>query len=346
VLYLLRGLAARGFEPVLATPPEAPLARRAADERIRVVPLRSRGDLDLGAVRRLRALLGEGFDVLHLHTGHAHALGLLAVAGRRPRPGVVVSRRVDFPPRGPLRALKYGRRVDRFVAVSDAVRGVLLEAGVPPERVVTVHSGIDPARFAVAADPEGLRGELAIPANAKLVGFVGALVPHKSPGDLLEALARLPGGVHAVLAGAGGLEGALRRRAGEDDLRGRVHFLGHREDVPRILRSIDAFCLPSHLEGLGTSVLDALAAGAPVVAAAGGGIPEMVEQGVSGLLVPPGRPETLAEALDRVLADPDLADSLRRGGRRRVEAFTAGRMVEATLAVYGAITGLEKAGTP
>jgi len=338
VLYLLRGLAGRGLEPVLATPPEAPLASRAAALGVRVAPLRSRGDLDLAAVRRLRTLLGEGFDLLHLHTGHAHALGLLAAAGLRPRPRVVVSRRVDFPPAGPLKGLKYGRRVDRFLAVSEAVRGVLVAAGVPPERAVTVHSGIDPARFGVPGDPAGFRRELAIPRNAKLVGFVGALVGHKSPADLLEALAGLPDSVHGVLAGTGELEAGLRRRAEVADLRGRVHFLGHREDVPRILRSIDVFCLPSHLEGLGTSVLDAFAAGVPVVAAAGGGIPEMVEDGASGLLVPPGRPVELARALERVLVDPDLAADLVRGGRGRVEAFTAERMVEATLAVYESIT--------
>ncbi len=339
VLYLLQGLVARGLEPVLATPPEAPLARRAAESGVRVEPLRSRGDVDLGAARRIRALLGEGFDLVHLHTGHAHALGLLAAALRSPRPRVVVSRRVDFPPGGILRGLKYGNRVDRFLAVSHAVRRVLLAAGVAPERVVTVHSGIDPSRFEGPADHEGLCRELAIPANAKLVGFVGALVGHKSPGDLLEALSALSTEVHGVLAGAGELEGELRRRAGEPDLRGRVHFLGHRDDVPRILRSVDAFCLPSRLEGLGTSVLDAMAAGAPVVASAGGGIPEMVEDGVSGLLAPPGRPGSLAAALERVLGDSDLAETLRRGGRRRVGDFTAARMVEATLAVYESIIG-------
>ena len=168
---------------------------------------------------------------------------------------------------------------------------------------------------------------------------------HKSPGDFLEALSALSAGVHGVLAGAGELEEELRRRAGEPDLEGRVHFLGHRDDVPRILRSVDVFCLPSRLEGLGTSVLDAMAAGAPVVASAGGGIPEMVEDGVSGLLVPPGRPEALAAALERVLGNPDLAETLRRGGRRRVGDFTAARMVEATLAVYESIIGPSEAGS-
>ena len=338
VLYLLEGLRDRNLAPVLATPPESPLARRAAAAGLEVRAVASRGDVDLRAAARVRRLLRDRFDILHLHTGHAHAVGLLAVAGLRPRPAVVVSRRVDFPPRGwwTMR-FKYGRGVDRFVTVSHAVARVLAEAGVAPERVTTVHSGVDLSRFDVPADGPGLRRELGVPPDVKLIGFVGALVGHKSPGDLLEALSGLPAGVHAVLAGDGSLGPTLRRRAEGADLRGRVHFLGHRDDIPRLLRSVDLFCLPSRMEGLGTSVLDAMAAGTPVVAAAGGGIPEMVEDGRSGLLAPPGNPAALAAALRKALQDSGLSAALARGGRERVRSFTRERMVDGMVQVYEAI---------
>ncbi len=338
VLYLLEGLRDRGMPPVLATPGGSPLAARAAAAGIEVRDVPSRGDFDLRAAARLRRLLNDGIDILHLHTGHAHALGLLATMGRKRRPAVVVSRRVDFAPRGGLSTrFKFGGRVDRFVAISREVARVLREAGVPADRLTVVHSGVDPARFEVPRDGEGLRRELGVPPDVKLIGFVGALVGHKSPGDLLEALALLPSGVHAVMAGRGGLDGILRDRAGRPDLEGRVHFLGHRDDVPRLLRSVDLFCLPSRMEGLGTSVLDAMASGTPVVAAAGGGIPEMVEEGRSGLLVPPGRPADLAAAIRRVLEDPGLAKTLAEGGRKRVSAFTRERMVEGMIQVYKAL---------
>lgn len=334
MLYLLAGLRSRGLRPRLATPPASPLGTRARDAGIETVPLVSRGDVDPGAAMRLRREAREA-DLLHLHTGHAHALGLLATAGLRPRPAVVVSRRVDFPVSGGWAGrLKYGRGVDRFVAVSREVARVLEAGGVPAERIAVVHSGIDPTRFAVPVDSGRLRAALAIPNRAKLVGFVGALVPHKAPGDLLEALARLPREVHGVLVGSGELGESLRRRAAADDLSGRVHFLGHREDVPALLAAFDVFCLPSRREGLGTSVLDAMAAGVPVVAADGGGIPEMVVDGQCGLLAPAGRPAALAERLQRVLSDGDLAAALVAGGRERVGEFTADRMVEKTLAVY------------
>ena len=334
VLYLLRGLRKQGLDPLLITPGSGVLFERARGEGVRTAPVSSRGDLDLGAASRIRRLLTPEVDILHLHTGHAHALGLLAVVGRS-RPRVVVSRRVDFPIKGgPLGRLKYGSRVDRFLAVSGTVARVLVDGGVPPHQVTTVYSGVDPYRFeGVEGDP-GLRSKLAIPATAKLVGFIGALVPHKAPEDLVAALAHLPPHVHGLFVGEGKLEPALRRQAKAGGIDGRTHFLGYREDVPRLLRSLDVFCLPSHEEGLGTSVLDAMAAGVPVVGADGGGIPEMVEPGVSGLLAPAGKPEELARALSRVLEDPDLARRLQEGGSRRVEAFHVDRMVERTLEVY------------
>lgn len=160
---------------------------------------------------------------------------------------------------------------------------------------------------------------------------------HKAPGDLVRALGHLPPSVHAVFAGDGPLLPALQRLAESVGVTARAHWLGHRKDVPRLLRSVDVFCLPSHMEGLGTSVLDAMAAEAPVVAARAGGIPEMVEPEISGLLVPPGDPHALARALGRVLESPDLAARLRDGGSRRVEEFSAERMVERTIEVYRAL---------
>jgi len=334
VLYLVAGLRKRGYDPLLVTPGNGVLAERARGAGIRIASISSRGDLDLRAAARIRRLLDPGVDILHLHTGHAHALGLLAVLGRS-RPRVVVSRRVDFPIKGGLLGrLKYGPRVDRFLAVSGRVAEVLREGGVPAGRVTTVYSGVDPSRFqGVEPDPE-LRAQLGLPSSAKLVGFVGALVPHKAPEDLVAALTRLPSHVHCLFIGEGKLEPALRRQASAGGIEERVHFLGYREDVPRLLRSVDVFCLPSHEEGLGTSVLDAMAAGVPVVGADGGGIPEMVEDGVSGLLVPAGDTEALGRALGSVLEDPDLAKKLTEGELKRVEAFHVDRMVERTLAVY------------
>jgi glycosyltransferase involved in cell wall biosynthesis len=162
-------------------------------------------------------------------------------------------------------------------------------------------------------------------------------VPHKAPQDLLRALAVLPPEVHGVLAGTGVLEERLRDEARAPALAGRVHLLGHREDVPRLLRALDVFCLPSRLEGLGTSVLDAMAAGTPVVVSDGGGLTEMVEDSQSGLVAPAGQPDALADKLRQLLLDPVLAGRLAAGGRARVTRFSAERMVDRTRSVYEAV---------
>ncbi len=345
VLYLLRGLRDRGHHAELAAPIRGVLARRALAEGFRVHPFSSCGDLDLPAAWRLRRLLGSS-DLLHLHTGHAHALGLLATLARNPAPAVIVSRRVDFPIKGgKFGGLKYSRGVDRFLPISQRVRDVLLAGGVDPARITTVYSGVASERFEGGGDGLDLRRELNVPQHVKLIGFVGALVPHKAPGDLLEALAQLPREVHAVLAGDGELASTLQERAGAEDLTGRVHFLGHREDIPGLLSSLDVFCLPSRMEGLGTAVLDAMAAGIPIVATTGGGIPEMVEPDRSGILVPPAAPDSLARALAAVLSDPFLAARLSAGGRVRVQAFSADRMVEGTMSVYTSVLR-ERRGLP
>jgi len=201
------------------------LAERAAEAGVPVLPLPVRGDLDLRAAARLARALA-GVDVLHLHTGHAHAVGLLAAALVRRPPAVVVTRRVDFPPKGALfRRWKYGRRVAAFIAISRNIERVLLAAGVSRERIHRVPSGIDPERFRVPRDREGLRRELAVPQNAKLVGFIGALVGHKAPWDLVDALARLGGEVHGVFAGAGDIEERLRHQAASLGVAERIHFL-------------------------------------------------------------------------------------------------------------------------
>jgi glycosyltransferase involved in cell wall biosynthesis len=171
------------------------------------------------------------------------------------------------------------------------------------------------------------------------VGNVAALTGHKDHATLLEAMAllhaRLPG-VRLVIAGDGELRGALEQKARALGLEGRVVFAGFRPDLDRLLPAFTVFCLSSHLEGLGTSLLDAMAFGLPVVATAAGGIPEAVEDGVSGRLVAPRDPRALADALAEALGDERRRAAWGAAGRRLyLERFTAQRMVEETLRVVG-----------
>jgi L-malate glycosyltransferase len=348
-LYLMIGLRARGHRVTLACQPGSPIAERARAAGLDVAEVRMRGEADFLAVWALRRLIRRGrFDLVHMHTAHAHALGCAAAALAR-QGRTIVSRRVDFGiAQTLLSGFKYRHGVDRFIAISEAIRRVLVAGGVEPSRVAMVHSGVDLARFE-AVPPNRFREELGFPPDAPVIGNVAHMADHK---DLRTLLAAMPSVLAAeprarlVLVGDGELRGALEAQATELDLRHAVVFTGFRTDVPQWLDFFDIFVMSSHLEGLCTSVLDALAMRKPVVVTTAGGLPEIVRHEEHGLLVPPKDPEALAAAILRLLRDRELGRRLAEAGRRRVEAeFSAASMVEGTLRVYDEVMR-ESAGHP
>ncbi len=337
VLLTACGQAARGHDVVLACRRGGVLEARAREAGVAVHALPFHGDLWPPAVRGLVRALREVLpDVLQLHDPHAVGNGVVAagLAGAVP---TVATRRVDFPLHGPLSRWKY-RRCRRVIAVSRAIASVLEADGFPRERLSLVYEGV-PDRVPAAGGREELLA-LGIPDGAPVVGNVAALTGHKDHATLLDAagivLRRRPE-ARFVITGDGPLRRELEARAREGGLEGRVVFAGFRSDVDRLLPAFDVFCLSSHLEGLGTSLLDAMAFGLPIVATAAGGIPEAVEDGVTGLVVPVRNPVALAQGLLELLDDPERRRRLGASGRRRFrERFTADRMVEETLRVYEA----------
>jgi glycosyltransferase involved in cell wall biosynthesis len=337
VLLTARGQAARGHDVVVACRRGGALEARAREASLAVRPLPFRGDLWPPAVLGLaRALRESRPDVVQLHDPHAVGAGV-AAARLAGSVKTVATRRVDFRLRGLLSRWKYAR-CRRVIAVSRAIASVMQADGFPAERVSLVYEGV-PDREPAAGGAEVLRS-LGIPDGAPVVGNVAALTGHKDHATLVDAaqvVLRRRSDVRFVVVGEGPLRRELEARVGEQGLAGRVVFAGFRSDVDRLLPAFSVFCLSSHLEGLGTSLLDAMAFGLPVVATAAGGIPEAVEHGVTGLVVPVRRPDALAQALLEVLEDGDLRRRLGAAGRARfLERFTADRMVEETLRVYQA----------
>lgn len=228
---------------------------------------------------------------------------------------------------------------DRVVAVSAAMReDILRHFAVDPARVVVVHNGIDPERFRRTEE----RGALARwTVTEPYVLFVGRITDQKGIFHLLEAAPHLPRGVQVVLCASAPdtpeIEERLRRAVA---LHRNVRWIAAMvpvEDLVQLYSHAAVFCCPSVYEPFGLINLEAMACETPVVATRVGGIVEVVEDGVSGLLVEPGRPEALADALRRVLADPAGARAMGRAGRRRVEEhFSWARVAERTEAVYRA----------
>ncbi|MEP7028223.1 MAG: glycosyltransferase [Candidatus Eisenbacteria bacterium] len=345
---LLDGLAARGHPQWLAAP-EGPLSAHARERGIATHGFAPLGDLDLPAALRLAGFAARiAPQVVHLHSARAHATGWWAA--RRARAVCVVARRVDFPVgRHALSAIKYRLPVEAYVCVSRGIAEVLAQAGIAQQRVRVIHSGIAVESVAGAVErarAEGrdarMRAMLGVPAKAPLVGMIAALAPHKDHATFLAAahatLERHPE-TWFVCAGDGPLRDAVRARVRGLGLEERVRLPGFVEDVPALLAALDVFVLSSYLEGLGTSVLDAQAAGVPVVATRVGGIPEMIESGVTGLLVPPRDPEALAAAIAEALSDRAAAALRAQAARTSVLAFDVRRTVERTEALYRELLG-------
>ena len=337
-MYLMQGLLERGHKVACACRPSSAMADRCRENGIEYHEVKMRSEADVGAAAKLRGLVRKlDAQVIHAHTAHAHALAAMAALGVSGCK-CVVSRRVDFAlRRNPLSRLKYRAGVDRYIAISQAVRQVMIDGGVRPERISVAHSGIDLGRFDVSFNTN-LRHELGIPPEALIVGNIAALVDHKGQTYLIDAvpdvLDRCPA-ARFIIAGDGELREPLERQAAERGVADRVMFLGYREDVPSLLNMFDVLVMSSHLEGLCTSLLDAMAMELPIAAAAAGGIPEIVRDGVNGLLVEVKNPPALARAIVELIEDRDKASRLAEEGRRIVEReFSSDAMVEKTLSVY------------
>ena len=334
--YLARGLVERGHEVFLAGRGSAPFLTRDHGVPMRgVFPAPFLFEFDPWTGSQLAGIVDRyKIDIVHAHTSHTHGIACL-IKGLSGTARIVVSRRVDFMPKGSLFNRSKYRRPDRIIAISQRIKDVLMEYGLTDDHVTVVHSGINPARVDVAPLS---RESLGVEPDAYLIGNVAALVGHKDQRTLIAAMPAILQGcpkARLLIAGDGDLRAALEGQARSLNLGNAVRFLGYRDDVPAILKALDVFVMSSKEEGLGTSVLDAMAAGIPVVATAGGGIPEMVIHEETGILVPVGDSAGLAAGVLRVVEDRTLAEEVTRGATALLHAqFTVDRMVEGNLAVY------------
>jgi glycosyltransferase involved in cell wall biosynthesis len=334
VVYLSRFLYEHGYDSLVVCPPHSALYQRAREAGVPTRALRMRHEADLVAAWQLGyALRRQQVDILHMHTPHAHTIGVLACL-LAPKVRKVVSRRVDFPPiRNLFSRWKYLRPEVQYLAVSEAVRQVLIDSGIPPHRVQTVYSGVDLRRFDEVPQAPSL-----FPTGMRVVGTVGHLAGHKGHRYLLDAtryLLQSEPQVRVVIAGDGALRTTLQAQAASLGIADRVCLTGFRHDILGLMQRFEVFVFPSYLEGLGTAMLDAMALRKPVVATRAGGILEVVQDGVTGLLVRPRDPEALAQAVLYLLRRPEQARAFGEAGRKRVEQyFTAEQMAVQTLHVY------------
>ncbi len=335
VWFLARGLAARGWRQVIAAPQGSPLAQRVAQTGLAIRPLHRRAMYHPGNLIRVAALGRAGRRVIvHAHT--SPALTLAALASKLwPHTRIVYTRRVDFPVRP---AAKYRRAAHAYVAISHAIARRLAASGTPANRLHVIPSGVDLEALDSASPIDSLRDD----AGQPIVGCVAHLSPEKGLDVLLAAwalVARTRQGATLVLVGDGPERPRLEQAASALPA-GSVRFAGSQTNVAAWIKAFDVYVQPSRSEGLGSSVLDAMACRVAVVASNTGGLPDAVSDGRTGLLVPPGEPKPLARAILDLLADPARAHTMGQAGRARVEStFSLPSMIDAYARLYQQLAG-------
>jgi glycosyltransferase involved in cell wall biosynthesis len=340
VLYLLDGLQRQHCGNVLVCPPGSAIAAQARAIGVDVHEVPLRGDLDLGFIVRLHALLRRELpDLVHLHSRRgADVLG--GIAARLAGIPCVHSRRNDNPELRLWAMLKY-RLYDRVITISEGIRTVLLAEGVPDQRVVCVPSAVDAAAYAHDCDRNAFCREFGLPDSARVLGVIAQLIPRKGHRHFLAALPPLlhqyPE-LHVLCFGKGPLHGELSVAVAAPPFAGRVRLVGFYDHLPQILSCLYGVVHPADMEGLGVSLLQAAAAGVPIVASRAGGIPEVVRDGVNGWLVPPGDVDALSRAVTALLDDPVRAAAMGQAGRAIVrERFSVEAMVEGNWRVYQSV---------
>jgi glycosyltransferase involved in cell wall biosynthesis len=348
----VRGIKKRGYRVILACQPGTYLERSGREHSLEVLPL----DMNRfpSALLKLALFLKrERVDLINAHGYRDHLLSVLA--GRIAGVKVLIRTKHNHVPLkgGAFSRFIYGRLTDRVITISGHIKNVMISSGIDPSRITTIHTSVDLHYFSPRPKNERLIQEFGLVPDCPVIGSVARLSDRKGMPFLLDALKLLEDEgrrFSCLIVGGGGSSSEekialLKQKAELLGLTSRLVFTGLRDDIPEILSLFDLFVLPSLDEGLGRSLVEAMAAGKPAVASRVGGIPEAVEDGKTGILVPPGDAHALAKALSFMLGNPEKSLTMGRRGRERAEKlFDEERMVDSICSLYRELLGHDAAG--
>ncbi|MBN2000455.1 glycosyltransferase family 4 protein [candidate division KSB1 bacterium] len=333
MLRTLDGLARRGHDVFLLCRPGTELARRAEKMGIQVFTIRIRGDFDPFTIWQTARLLRR-LKIQIVLTNMDKELRFAGIGAKLVGGIVVIPRRgIDYPLKNKIQyRFSYNRLADHLLANSRATRQALLQNApwLDPDRITVIYNGIDPAPFFGPALRD-IRSELGIPADDAVFGFVGQLDERKGIFCLLNAfkMAASQYPARLLLAGEGPMEAEILCFIKENGLADRVFLLGFMNDVSELYKNMDVFILPSLWEGFGIVLIEAMAAGKPVVTTAVSSMPEIVQHEKTGLVVPVNNAHDLADALLKLMKDRHLARRMGEKGRNRVlQLFTMEKMLD------------------
>lgn len=326
LLMLARGLKKRSHEQVIAAGQRSPLHETAQHEGFETLALTLHGAGSLRALLELRRLIRtRGFDIIHAHDGRGQNFSWLSSCGTTTRR--VASRRVAFPPRSRrIHRLKYTHTCHGVIAVSASIRDSLLRSGIPPAKIMLIPDGIDfPPNPPTPAEKAEARRQFLLGEDDFVIGHAGAFTREKGQETAIRAFqlitAQLPG-ARLLLAGDGEYRSRLAESFDLQNPRGAIRLPGRLDSLDSFMDCLDLFIMPSRSEGLGSSALEAMAHGVPVIASRTGGLPEIVSEGENGWLVEPGSAAELAAAMIAAASDRQRLREMGSRARKTASLFT------------------------
>ncbi len=324
-----------------------PFVKVAREVGINALAIPMRHKMDFSIITKLRDVIKkEEIDIVHTHGVRANLVGRVAakLAGRDTVVTTVHSLLAqDYPDMFSRLANMFIERASRgltthFIAVSGGLQKALLQQGIPEKKITVIYNGLNPDDFISKRPPGSWRLKMGIEPDVPLVAIIGRLHPVKGHRLYLQAAAEILKNrpeIRFVVVGCGPEKDRLEEQAGELGISGSVLFTGFVDNVAEVLPDLNILVIPSLWEGFGLTALEAMVAGVPVVATSVGGLPEVVEHGSTGLLVPPGDGAALARGINWMLDHPNEALEMAESARTVVgEKFTAGVMARKTENLY------------
>lgn len=337
--YLIEELQSSSVQHCVVCPSGSMLHRHCVHHAIECVPVLNLHWLNpLHWLKLRRVAIKAETSIVHTHDSKAHSLALLSNVVFGPKVPLVVARRVDFEVRGWFSRFKFNHpAVTAVVCVSHAIAELMAPVVKMTDKLMVVHSGVKPATVAHVAHLCNLIGA---DASSTVVGTVAALAPHKDFPTFLKMAERLceqRPGLQVVIVGEGDERKMIEATLLQSPHMHRIHLLGFRADARAIIAQFDVFVLSSKTEGLGTSIIDAMLVGTPVVATDAGGISELIENNQTGLLAPVAQSDVLAQLVLKMLNEADFRNQCVSEARLKAEQFTSATMARKTMEVYNRV---------
>jgi glycosyltransferase involved in cell wall biosynthesis len=339
VYYLHESLVNQGINSVLVCNKSSELKKKCEAKNLPFLEQSMIGEIDIFSAYQISKFCKKNnINIVHSHSAHAIAIGIL-VKLFYTKAKLIVVKRVDFPiKKNFLSQLKYNnKRINKIVCISDFIKSVLIKDGIDHQKLLTIRSGVDVNKFKDVNPEEKFRESFGIYRNEFLIGTVAAFAGHKDYPNLIQAfqiVRKKMENVKLCCVGDGPLFEKIKTLANDLKLEKDIVFPGFTNNIGNYLKTFDLFVLASKKEGLGTSIIDAMSVGLPIVATNTGGIPEIIENGKNGILVEPKNPNELANAIVDLINNQDQREMLGKNALQNVFKYSIETTVNKNIELY------------